>query len=378
MFKDDDFVEASVNIRLLEKHMLSNTDINRILESPSALETLKQISQNSEYDFQTLKKIEDYEDVLKAGIKKTYDLLYVLSPSKTVIDIHASKYTFHNLKVVLKSKYTGVNMKRLYSDITESNMSDVISVDDKTSKLKSVDNKTSKLKSVDDEMFKFKNDDTIVSRLEDYVFNEESGDDNEFNLPVYIKAAVEDIREKFDNDKDPQVIDILSDKHMFVHMLSLCNNIKNDFITEFVRTLIDFHNIKAFLRIKNMNKGSRFLNESLVSGGLTDIEFFLGHYDKSSDMLASVFYYKYFGDIVKQGIENYSRTKNYMGLEKLFDNYMVNYTKKVKYIAFGPEVLFAYIFSKENELRQIRMLIAGKYNNLRIEDLKERVRDNYA
>lgn len=327
-------MEASAYLRVLEKRMLNSDSINRIADAPNASEALRLLSQNSEFEFSSLKRTEDYEDVLKSELKKTYDLLYKLSKSREVIDIPASKYGFHNLKVALKSKYTNKEADYLYSDITDLNL-DVV---------------------------------------KDFVFNGEKKDE----LPEYIVNAVEETESSYAENKDPQGIDIVLDRHMFAYMLTLCDKIQNDFITEYVRLSIDFHNIKALMRIKNMQKGSRFLNESLIPGGLTDTNFFLENYDKSPDTLASVFYYKHFGDVMQKGIESYNKTGNYGNLEKLFDNCLIEYVKKAKYVAFGAEVLFAYIISKENEIRQIRILVTCKNNNMQIDTLKERLRDNYA
>lgn len=337
MFKNDDFVEASAYLRVLEKRMLNSGGMSRILEAKDASETLKQISQNSEADFSSLKKVEDYEEVLKDGLKKTYELMYKLSPRREVIDVTAAKYVFHNLKVALKSEFAGLNMSRLYSDIPDIDM-------------------------------------TAAEALVSGAADDEKGGE----LPDYFKKAALEAKSAFEESRDPQDIDIVCDRHMFERMLSLCGKIENGLITEYVKTSIDFHNIKTLIRVKNMNKGSRFLGGALVQGGLTDVKFFLEHYDKSSDAYSSVFYYKYFGDAVKRGMESFVKTGNYGALEKVFDNRLIEIVKNAKFSAFGPDVPFAYVISKENELRQIRLLVAGKYNGMRSEDLKERMRDNYA
>lgn len=334
LLKDEDFVEASAYLRVLEKRMLNNDSINRIMDAPNASEALKLLSQNSEYEFSALKRTEDYESVLKDELKKTYDLLYKLSNHREVVDIPAAKYDFHNLKVALKSKYLNKDMSYLYSNVTTLNIEDA----------------------------------------ESFIFKGEKRDD----LPEYVLNAVDEAEGSFAENKDPQEIDIILDRHMFAYMLSLCEKAENDFITEYVRLSIDFYNIKTLMRVKNMQKGTRFLNECFVPGGLTDTDYFLEHYDKQPDALASVFYYKYFGDTVRKGLDDYSKTGNYGSLERLFDNCLIEYVKKAKYVAFGAAVLFSYIISKENEIRQIRILVTCKKNNIRDDMLKERLRDNYA
>lgn len=342
--KNEDFVEASAHLRVAEKRMLNNQSINRIIDAPTSLDALRLVSQNSEYDFSSIDKTEDYEPILKDGLKKLYDKMYKLSKHREVIDIPAAKYDFHNLKVALKSKYTNKERDTLYSCISDVNPSDI----------KDFINEPKSSK------------------------NEDFYGDKEAALPSHLTDALEDAGNVYQEKKDPGIIDIVLDRHMFAHMLMLCEKVSNPFITEYVQLSIDFYNIKTLMRVKNMQKGSRFLNESLIPGGLTDTDFFLENYDKSTDALTSIFYYKYFGDIMKNGMEEYSKTGNYSGLERVFDDYLMEYVKKAKYIAFGPEVLFAYLISKENEIRQIRILISCKNNNIPADALKERLRDNYA
>ncbi|MDR1700737.1 MAG: V-type ATP synthase subunit C [Lachnoclostridium sp.] len=331
--KSENFVEASSYIRVIEKKLLSSDSIRRISEASTAAEALKQISGNSGYDFSSLNKTSDYEKVLKQELKETYQLLYKISPQKEVVDILADKYVFHNIKVTLKAKYIQKDSDHLYLPIAGPG----------------------------------------VLPLKKYILDNEKDD----VLPEFIIQAIDDAEKVYEESKDPQDIDIILDKHMYQDMLMLCKEVHNDLITEHTKMSVDFHNIKAFVRVKSMDKGTRFLGKCLVSGGLTNTEYFLSHYDKSPDVISSVFYYKYFGDVIKKGMESYNRTGNYSDLEKLFDDTLIELTKKSKYLAFGPEVLFTYLLSKENEIRQVRILITCKNNGIQAETLKERLRDNY-
>lgn len=331
--KKEDFIEASSYLRVLEKKLLGDDGMNRAADAANASETLKLISQNSGYDFSTLEKPEDYEMALKDELKKTYEMLYNLSGRREIIDIPAAKYDFHNLKAALKAKHLGAEWERLFFSVT----------------------------------------DLSAQAVEALVKNGKKDD-----VPVYVAEAVSDADGAFAETNDPQMIDIIMDRHMFKHMLSLCRKLDNAFITEYVKLSIDFSNIRTLMRVKNMQKGTRFLSECLIEGGLTDKDAFVAGYDKPPESLAAAFQYKHFGDAVALGLEDYAKTKNFSGLEKHLDNCLIDYVKGTKFLSYGAEVLFAYLISKENEVRQIRILVTGKINGVPFEALKERLRDNYA
>lgn len=334
MFKNEDFVEASAYLRVLEKRMLNSDSINRIMDAPNALEAMRLITQNSSYDFNSLKRVEDYELVIRAELKKTYDLLYQLSKHREVVDIAAAKYDFHNIKVAVKAKFTGKDMAHLYSPLGTADPAE------------------------------------LSACVKDTAARPQ--------LPVYVQEAVRAAETEFAETKDPQMIDIILDKRMFGRMLELGEIIGNDFISHYLRLSIDYYNIKTMLRVKGMQKGTGFLRNAFVPDGLTDLKVFIEHYDKTPELLKTAFYYRYFGNLISTGVESYQKTGNFSLLEKLFDDSLIEETKKVKTIAFGPEILFAYLLSKENEARQIRIIVTCKNNRIKTDTLRERLRDNYA
>jgi V/A-type H+-transporting ATPase subunit C len=64
-------------------------------------------------------------------------------------------------------------------------------------------------------------------------------------------------------------------------------------------------------------------------------------------------------------------------LEKLVDNYLINLLKIGKYTSFGIESIFAYYFAKENDIKNIRIILNGKRNLLKNNIIRENIRDCY-
>ena len=66
-----------------------------------------------------------------------------------------------------------------------------------------------------------------------------------------------------------------------------------------------------------------------------------------------------------------------MELEKFKDNFILNFTKIGKYITFGIEPLIGFITAKENDIKNIRIILSGKLNKNSENKIKERLRDAY-
>ena len=84
-----------------------------------------------------------------------------------------------------------------------------------------------------------------------------------------------------------------------------------------------------------------------------------------------------YSEIIKAGIESFTKTESVSLLEKLVDNYIMTIMKEAKFIPFGGEPLLAYIYAKETEIKVVRIIMVGKLNNISPEVIRERLRDIY-
>lgn len=332
--KNTDFLSMSSYVRVQEKRLLDKNSIDRVADAPSTQEALRMLSQNTDYDFTSLRRPEDYETVVKAELARVYRMAYDVAKNFPALpEILGCKYDFHNVKAALKAKYLGQPDSAPFVEITPVPAALIAKVVEKF--------------------------------------------DSKANLPAHIMQAIVAGSEAFDKSGNPQDIDITVDKLMYTHMMKLAQELGSDFIIGYVRAAVDFYNLKTLMRVKSMQKGTAFLAECMADGGNTDPSFFLQNYGKTAGALSMAFVFKSYGPQLKAGVEAYERGGNYSELERLLDNYLIDYVKSAKRVSFGPEILFAYLVSKENEVRQIRILAACKINQISSEVLKERLRDNY-
>lgn len=332
--KDTDFLSISSYVRVQEKRLLDHAGLDRVADAPSVSEALRMLSQNSDYDFGALQRPEDYETVVKAELKRVYKLAYdVAKDFPALPEITGCKYDYHNIKVALKAKYLEGKVSTPYIEATPVAPEDIA---------------------------------RLVEKF-----------DKKSSLPVHLLEAVAAGFEAFEKAGNPQDIDIVLDRLMYARMLELARETGSEFILGYVKNAIDFYNLKTLVRVKSMQKGTAFLSECMAEGGNTDPSFLLAGYGKNTGALSLAFTFKSYGEQLKTGIEEYERTGNYAALERLLDNYLIHYVKDAKRIPFGPEILFTYLVSKENEIRQVRIVMTCKQNGISPETLKERLRDNY-
>ncbi|MCR6516007.1 MAG: V-type ATP synthase subunit C [Clostridium sp.] len=327
------FTQVIPRLRVLETRLLDKAKLDRMIDASSPQEALKVLGE-SEYAnvLSGVKRAEDYEMVLSSELKRVYELMYDASPSKALIDIMSIKYDYHNIKVLIK----GMKLKKDFSEM----LIPVGKID--------------------------------LQTLKHSVLNNNLSDLNE-NMKNGIIRANED----FDSNKDPQKIDIILDNAMFEELKTIAKGLDDKFVTKYVRVLIDLTNLKTLLRVKKQSKGKDFLSEVVIEGGFIDVDTLVSLLNDSAENIANKLSYTDYSEILKLGMDDFSKTNSASELEKLTDNYIMKMMKEAKLIPFGVEPLLAYIYAKETEIKVVRIIMVGKLNNVTGEVIRERLRDIY-
>lgn len=327
------FTQVIPRLRVLETRLLDKAKIDRMIDGDSANEALK-VLQESEYAgvMTGVKRPEDYEMVLARELKRVYELMYDASPVKSLVDIMGIKYDYHNIKVILKGMFLQKDFSHMLIPV---GMID-------------------------------------VQTLKHSIENNNLGDLNETMKEGIIKA-----KEVFEETKDPQAIDIILDNTMFKEMREIAKQIDDKFVDKYVKVTIDSTNIKTLLRVKKQKKDKDFLEEVIIEGGEIDKDTLISMLYDAPENISNKLAFTDYGEIIRLGVEDFTKSGSVNELEKLVDNYIMNMMKEAKYIPFGVEPLLAYIYAKETEIKIVRIIMVGKLNNISGEVIRERLRDIY-
>lgn len=323
------FAQSIARIRFKETKMLDKTKLEALVESAGFADSLRML-QDSEYAEYLSKP--SYEEGLKESLQSLYKEMYKLTPVKEIVDVLAVRYDGHNIKSLIKGKFSGIET---YNILVDSG--------------------------------------TIPVESLKVMIKEENFRDIPMTLRKYVEKAIE----SYKNHQDPQEIDIIIDKGVYEYMLEIALNSKLDYLVKITKTMIDIINIKSFIRIKLQDKDREFLQKIFIRGGKIDIDLFINNLNDSLDnfagKIAHTDHYKW----VKEGIEEFVKTKDIGKLEKSSDNFMINYLKNAKLVSFGPEPIVAYIIAKETEIKAVRIVLTGKKNKVLPDIIRERLRDLY-
>ncbi|MEA1939548.1 MAG: V-type ATPase subunit [Candidatus Caldatribacteriota bacterium] len=329
-------------IRKLEKELISQELIDRLLKANDLVSALKIINENdsSNYSFD-LNNPTNFENALNDDLLYSYNTIKSISkvsPFNFLYFTFASKYDFQNIKILIKSKFIGNDNS-----------------DELISKISTIDANMIKL-SIKDEKYE--------------------------DIPGSFETLIKKTFVEYNKFKDPEKIDFILDKERYIMILNKIKEVEiieseELFLKRFIRINIDLHNIINCIRAKVRGDKKVFTKEFIIPEGDYRIENIVEIYNSSLTSWVEKLVYTDYKDIIEMGINYYKKNNSLMELEKLRDNYILNFSKIGKYVTFGIEPLVGFITAKENDIKNIRIILSGKLNNISNDKIKERIRDTY-
>ncbi len=327
------YLDIIPKIRVYEKRLIDNVKFNRMLDLENIDEVFKFLSEtvygeNISDDI----NIYNYEQVLSLEFGRLFKSLKDIFDNKELINIFLKKYKYNNIKLMLKAKLLNVDLGDILFNIED----------------------------FDNEFI------YTAIKTENYS-----------SLPDEIGDLVKKTLKDFEENKDPQRIDILIDKIMFGELLKESKNISSDFLTKYIQILIDVFNVKTLFRIKKLNLNRALFDDVIVAGGNIALSNLKMIFSEPKENILNRFsmtnMYKY----IKEGLENYVNSDDLNILDKELDDYLMEYLKNAKIITIGLAPIIGYINAKENEIKNIRIVLVGKINNVDSDSIKRRLRKNY-
>lgn len=327
------FIQPSVRIRNFEKKLLTKIQLERLYEADNLRDSIRHLNETvySE-ELSKIEREENFEVALSNSLNKTYREILSISPVKELVDILTYRFAFHNIKVAVKEKILQENFEHIYSKVHYEDL------------------------------------DNLRKQ-----FETEKGEKGTWYEDTAIQAY-----KTFEENKDPEKIEFFIDKRYFEKVLEISKKLELDLVEEYFRTMIDFINIRTFIRCKRQEQDIAVLKEALIQGGYIDIDDISSYFYKEIQDLVNAYKNSKIGKTLFLGLKGYNETGRLLLFEKHVDNYLTSFLKEeAKRVSYGPEIIFAYVHAKEIEIKNLRIILVGRANGLSANFIKERLRETY-
>ncbi|MGY3724387.1 V/A-type H+-transporting ATPase subunit C [Granulicatella balaenopterae] len=325
---------VNTTVRILEDQLLTKDDFETLLKSSSLKEALEYLQKTSyEIDVPDALENKNFEPFLLKGLMQSYDVLTPIMPEERIIEVFSTSYVYHNLKVLLKQKFTGINMEHLLVPIGE----------------------------------------YPIETLKQVVETSDSD-----AVPEIMKEGVRGALEHYENFHRLESADIFMDTYYFRHLRAIEQDLRDSVITDIVNCMIDLENIATLIRASKQDQSRGFMQTVLSSAGTVSKTRLIDTvHEQGWDSLVELFEHVGYTEQLAEIVSVDTKDIKVIQLELLKEEWIYELLKDATFEAFGPFPGLAYLHAKEMEVKNLRLLLVGKDNGFSEEQIRERMRPIY-
>ncbi|MDD5458230.1 MAG: V-type ATPase subunit [Phycisphaerae bacterium] len=307
---------ATAKVRALETVLLSKPVLHDMINAANFDQTVDVLS-STEYALgQGSRTIGDIEKMLLEKRTAVRKMFCDLMEDSGIVTLLKSRVDFSNLRLAVRREVTDKPIGLDYSD-----------------------------------------DGNVPADEFEQVFESESY----FKLPEHMQEAIEQAVLAYYQDKDIRRIDYAIDNVQALYAVREAEKLNNEFMAGLSKMQTDLTNIRTMLRLKFAEMDIR---DVFLEGGYIEIERFKAGIEAGFDTIPQIFFATPYHHIVDSGTHYLAGEKSFLRLEQLCDEFIDGYLKSTNTIAAGPQPVIAYLLIKEKEIRDVRLVLTAKKNQL--------------
>ncbi len=341
-----DFAFESMRVRMAERRLLSQSTMDRLVQSQDLSEAL-QILRETRYSdaFGKVDHPEQFEEALSLEMDRQAQFIHDLAKEEGTIHLLFLKYDYHNLKILIKEM----------PDLSENG----------TGKAELSD----KPEEAEENPLMFRFTELFLPEVKGWIQQPASNPRETIQ-----QKAIFEARESWLAHKDSRELDFILDRAYFEELRQVAGESKSAFFEDYARTLTDYTNLLSFFRARKQGQSRDFLARVFMEkASLSSEEAGLALHASDEEVAVWIKDSKLPEFLKEQALECL-KTSRITEFEKQKDEYAYHKAVKGNEQLSGPEVLFGYMVRVETEIQNLRIILSGKRAELEAETLKERMR----
>lgn len=326
---------ACAKIRALEPSILDQTDIERMIDAPD-FETAFKVLNDTDYGDNLVGVLPlNYRDALRADFKQLYELLAEITPDRRLFKIMYYGRDYLVARYYLKAKHFDIDESEFLGDIEGQSVH-------------------------------------TVQQIKQFII-EGSNDNLEPEFAQSVTQAINTLSAQ----PSPADIDSALGQAYLLTRLTLARQMGNAFIINLAVIHINCANYLTCLRAQRLGLTVDELRPKLIdTQGCIPIRDLLTYYEEQPVAYKEIAQ-RFFDAETVARFDEFIEKKSLYIMEKALDDYLTRYAQQAKRIAYGPEVIASYYIAKRIAVQNLRVIMAGKLNNIASEEIKKTLRLTY-
>ncbi|MGE5558967.1 MAG: V-type ATPase subunit [Bacillota bacterium] len=321
------FTYASGRVWVLETRLLDRQKMERLMEAQSVDDFWRLLSETDYAGGINASNYLEEEAIFQKRRVSARNLLLESAAEEPLLHVFLWRDDLHNLKVMLKERVMRLNLEHLYVDAGFY----------PAGELKKA------WESADANMAPW-----IVRALD------------------YLKTALSK------GNPDLARADLALDRFYFDYAAGIMQNSLYEHVAEIWKRTVDAHNLKNIIRAKNLGLNPDQWLAFYLPGGHYMENDFLKLYNSDKEGLRRWLQNSKIARLAAHGGEKAVESPVYA--ETAADNYIFTLWHERRSDPFQPVALVSYLLSVEQEVKMLRLILAGKRNGLPLDEIRERMR----
>ena len=188
--------------------------------------------------------------------------------------------------------------------------------------------------------------------------------------PEFMQDAFEQAILIYYNTKDVRQIDNVIDQMEAEYRVETALELNVPYLLGLFRTQIDLVNIRTLLRLKWAEVENK---QAFLPGGYLEQSRLWRALADDYDGIRANFYALPYYEVVDVGINYLTAQDSFIALEMMCDDHILGYAKEASRVTSGVQPIIAYVIKKQIEIKMVRMVLAGKRNQIEAGVLLERL-----
>ena len=318
----NEYTFAVANIRGLEPALFTNAQMSQLAACKTYEECLRFLEDRG---WGNAESGDDADQILSVERAKTWETVGSLGVPMDTFEVMSYPNVFHNLKTALKESLLDTKRDEFYYEGTDPDREELRQI------------------------------------VKDKAFD---------RLPAGMDTAAQEAYEALMHTRDGQLCDVIIDKAC-LEAISKAAEDADEIVKTYANVMVAVANIKIASRCQKTGKTVEFMLRAMTSCEGMEPEQLAKAAMSGTDSLCDYLTSCGYGDAAEALKESPS------AFERWCDNYLTEMMQPQKYEVFTVGPLMAYILARENEIKTVGIILAGKRNGLPQEFITERIREMY-
>ncbi len=346
----DEYSWASAvgRIRIKEKELLSRSQLVSSAEAPDLAASLASLRDTAYGPYLAgLSGRDDFVGALERALNGAYDYVMAIAPAQILLTAFRGRHDFHNLKVLAKVSHgAGSGYEQAFSNTGNFEASALLEM------LDGVGLSQDERPDLVTEMKALQN--TYQDALS---LVTAAGEQSPAEVALQVDSVI--------------------DRAYYGWASLLYRKVGHPGLIEFLSAEIDQLNLRVAVRAARLRIPASFYSTMALPGGTVRAADLTETYPCGIAAVAKLYAGTPWEDLAVKGAVLSSKRESLTAWERSCDNALMAIVRKARSFALGPEPVFGFIFGKEAETRNLRVIMSGKQSAIPSQEISERLRDPY-